>query len=128
MAGRGTDIKLAKDVFEIGGLAVIINEHMENSRVDRHERRSGRQGDPGYSQIFVSLDDYLVKRWSNSNLVGNEKLLTLESSKLENSTLFQRRVKSIVNKAQRVSEETAMVNKKWLMNLKKVLVFSEKNL
>lgn len=63
MAGRGTDIKLAKDVFEIGGLAVIINEHMENSRVDRQLRgRSGRQGDPGYSQIFVSLDDYLVKR------------------------------------------------------------------
>lgn len=112
MAGRDTDIKLAKDVFEIGGLAVIINEHMENSRVDRQLRgRSGRQGDPGYSQIFVSLDDYLVKRWSNSNLVGNEKLLTLESSKLENSTLFQRRVKSIVNKAQRVSEETAMVNR-----------------
>lgn len=112
MAGRGTDIKLAKDVFEIGGLAVIINEHMENSRVDRQLRgRSGRQGDPGYSQIFVSLDDYLVKRWSNSNLVGNEKLLTLESSKLENSTLFQRRVKSVVNKAQRVSEETAMVNR-----------------
>ena len=127
MAGRGTDIKLAKDVFEIGGLAVIINEHMENSRVDRQLRgRSGRQGDPGYSQIFVSLDDYLVKRWSNSNLVGNEKLLTLESSKLENSTLFQRRVKSIVNKAQRVSEETAWVIEKWLMNLKKVLVFSEK--
>ena len=43
--------------------------------------------------------------------MGNEKLLTLESSKLENSTLFQRRVKSIVNKAQRVSEETAMVNR-----------------
>lgn len=86
MAGRGTDIKLAKDVFEIGGLAVIINEHMENSRVDRQLRgRSGRQGDPGYSQIFVSLDDYLVKRWSNSNLVGNEKLLTLESSKLKSS-------------------------------------------
>lgn len=112
MAGRGTDIKLAKDVFEIGGLAVIINEHMENSRVDRQLRgRSGRQGDPGYSQIFVSLDDYLVKRWSNSNLVGNEKLLSMESSKLENSTLFQRRVKSIVNKAQRVSEETAMFNR-----------------
>ncbi|MCR6087203.1 accessory Sec system translocase SecA2 [Staphylococcus aureus] len=112
MAGRGTDIKLAKDVFEIGGLAVIINEHMENSRVDRQLRgRSGRQGDPGYSQIFVSLDDYLVKRWSNSNLVENEKLQSMETTKLENSPLFQRRVKNIVNKAQRVSEETAMVNR-----------------
>ncbi|RIM35068.1 accessory Sec system translocase SecA2 [Staphylococcus caprae] len=112
MAGRGTDIKLAKDVFEIGGLAVIINEHMENSRVDRQLRgRSGRQGDPGYSLIFVSLDDYLVKRWSNSNLVENEKLQSMETTKLENSPLFQRRVKNIVNKAQRVSEETAMVNR-----------------
>ncbi|MFW3527767.1 accessory Sec system translocase SecA2 [Staphylococcus caprae] len=112
MAGRGTDIKLAKDVFEIGGLAVIINEHMENSRVDRQLRgRSGRQGDPGYSKIFVSLDDYLVKRWSNSNLVENEKLQSMETTKLENSPLFQRRVKNIVNKAQRVSEETAMVNR-----------------
>ena len=134
MAGRGTDIKLAKDVFEIGGLAVIINEHMENSRVDRQLRgRSGRQGDPGYSQIFVSLDDYLVKRWSNSNLVGNEKLLTLESSKLENSTLFQRRVKSIVNKAQRVSEETAMVNREMAnefeksISIQRDLVYEERN-
>ena len=47
MAGRDTDIKLAKDVFEIGGLAVIINEHMENSRLGRQlTGRSGRQGDP----------------------------------------------------------------------------------
>lgn len=60
--------------------------------------------------------------------MGNEKLLTLESSKLENSTLFQRRVKSIVNKAQRVSEETAMVNREMANEFEKVLVFSEKNL
>ena len=49
MAGRGTDIKLAQGVHEIGGLAVIINEHMENSRVDRQLRgRAGRQGDLVY--------------------------------------------------------------------------------
>ena len=59
----------------------------------------------------MSLDDYLVKRWSNSNLVENEKLQSMETTKLENSPLFQRRVKNIVNKAQRVSEETAMVNR-----------------
>ena len=60
-------------VYELGGLAVIINEHMENSRVDRQLRgRSGRQGDPGVSQIYVSLDDYIVKRWSNSKLAENE--------------------------------------------------------
>ena len=73
MAGRGTDIKLGSGVYELGGLAVIINEHMENSRVDRQLRgRSGRQGDPGVSQIYVSLDDYIVKRWSNSKLAENK--------------------------------------------------------
>ena len=69
MAGRGTDIKLSKDVHTLGGLTVLINEHMENSRVDRQLRgRAGRQGDPGQSQIFISLDDYLVQRWSDSKL------------------------------------------------------------
>ncbi len=73
MAGRGTDIKLGEVVEALGGLAVIIllYEHMENSRVDRQLRgRSGRQGDPGSSCIYISLDDYLVKRWSDRNLAG----------------------------------------------------------
>ena len=75
MAGRGTDIKLGNGVYELGGLAVIINEHMENSRVDRQLRgRAGRQGDPGQSQIYVSLDDYIVKRWSNTKWANNDKI------------------------------------------------------
>ena len=86
MAGRGTDIKLGSGVYELGGLAVIINEHMENSRVDRQLRgRSGRQGDPGVSQIYVSLDDYIVKRWSNSKLAENEKLKDVDPDKLQDS-------------------------------------------
>ena len=112
MAGRGTDIKLAQGVHEIGGLAVIINEHMENSRVDRQLRgRAGRQGDPGVSQIFVSLDDYIVKKWSQSKLLENDKLNQTSSETLENSKVFQLRVKNIVNKAQTVSEETSIVQR-----------------
>ena len=112
MAGRGTDIKLAQGVHEIGGLAVIINEHMENSRVDRQLRgRAGRQGDPGVSQIFVSLDDYIVKKWSQSKLLENDKLNQISSETLENSKIFQLRVKNIVNKAQTVSEETSIVQR-----------------
>ena len=96
MAGRGTDIKLAQGVHEIGGLAVIINEHMENSRVDRQLRgRAGRQGDPGVSQIFVSLDDYIVKKWSQSKLLENDKLNQTSSETLENSKVFQLRVKTL---------------------------------
>ena len=99
MVGRGTDIKLGSGVYELGGLAVIINEHMENSRVDRQLRgRSGRQGDPGVSQIYVSLDDYIVKRWSNSKLV-KIKLKDVDPDKLQDSPFFRRRVRGIVSKA-----------------------------
>lgn len=112
MAGRGTDIKLGKGVHELGGLAVIINEHMENSRVDRQLRgRSGRQGDPGQSQIYVSLDDYIVKRWSNTKWANNNKIKKIDNQKLQHSPFFRNKVRNIVKKAQRVSEETAMVNR-----------------
>ena len=135
MAGRGTDIKLAQGVHEIGGLAVIINEHMENSRVDRQLRgRAGRQGDPGVSQIFVSLDDYIVKKWSQSKLLENDKLNQTSSETLENSKVFQLRVKSIVNKAQTVSEETSIVQREMAnefeksISVQRDLIYKERNL
>ena len=134
MAGRGTDIKLGSGVYELGGLAVIINEHMENSRVDRQLRgRSGRQGDPGVSQIYVSLDDYIVKRWSNSKLAENEKLKDVDPDKLQNSPFFRRRVRGIVSKAQRVSEETAMMAREMANEFEKSIgiqrdrVYEERN-
>ena len=66
---------------------------MENSRVDRQLRgRAGRQGD-GVSQIFVSLNDYIVKKWSQSKLLENDKLKQTSSEDLENSKVFQLRVK-----------------------------------
>ncbi|MCS4487339.1 accessory Sec system translocase SecA2 [Staphylococcus americanisciuri] len=106
MAGRGTDIKLAEGVKELGGLAVIVSEHMENSRVDRQLRgRSGRQGDPGTSQIYISLDDYVVRRWGKSKLLDSKQLRRIDNETIESSHLFQQRVKHIVTRAQRVSEE-----------------------
>ncbi len=106
MAGRGTDIKLAEGVKALGGLAVIISEHMENSRVDRQLRgRSGRQGDPGTSQIYISIDDYLVKRWGDTKALNMDKLMEMDADTLQNSLVFQRRIKKIVQRAQRVSEE-----------------------
>ena len=61
MAGRGTDIKLGEGVRELGGLAVIGVGRMDNSRSERQTRgRSGRQGDPGFSQYYVSLEDDIV--------------------------------------------------------------------
>lgn len=106
MAGRGTDIKLAEGVKALGGLAVIVSEHMENSRVDRQLRgRSGRQGDPGTSQIYISLEDYVVQRWGKGKLLDYKQLQDFDNETLQNSHFFQQRVKHIVTRAQRVSEE-----------------------
>ena len=66
MAGRGTDIKLGEGVAELGGLYVIGTEHHESRRVDNQLRgRSGRQGDPGETRFFVSLEDTLFRRFAN---------------------------------------------------------------
>ncbi|MDB6041265.1 MAG: SecA domain protein [Verrucomicrobiales bacterium] len=70
MAGRGTDIKLGTGMAEIGGLHVIATERHESGRVDRQLfGRSGRQGDPGSAQAFVSLEDELLRRYLNSILL-----------------------------------------------------------
>ncbi len=68
MAGRGTDIKLGEGVAELGGLRIIGTERHESSRIDNQLRgRSGRQGDPGESKFYLSLEDDLMR------LFGSEK-------------------------------------------------------
>ncbi|MCQ2787292.1 MAG: preprotein translocase subunit SecA, partial [Bacilli bacterium] len=70
MAGRGTDIKLGPGVVELGGLCVFGTERHEARRIDNQLRgRSGRQGDPGFSRFYVSLDDELMKRFANERMV-----------------------------------------------------------
>ena len=70
MAGRGADIKLSQKVIESGGLAIIGTERHDSRRVDRQLRgRSGRQGDPGSSQFFVSLEDNLMKLWAQTEFL-----------------------------------------------------------
>lgn len=69
MAGRGTDIKLSTDVKAAGGLAIIGTERHESRRVDRQLRgRAGRQGDPGSSQFFVSLEDDLMRLFGSDRI------------------------------------------------------------
>ncbi len=70
MAGRGTDIKLSQEVLDSGGLAIIGTERHESRRVDRQLRgRAGRQGDPGSSQFFVSLEDDLMRLFNSDKVV-----------------------------------------------------------
>ncbi|CAI2638701.1 preprotein translocase subunit SecA [Apilactobacillus apinorum] len=71
MAGRGTDIKLGPGVVELGGLAVIGTERHESRRIDNQLRgRSGRQGDPGLSQFYLSLEDDLMRRFGSDKIKG----------------------------------------------------------
>jgi preprotein translocase subunit SecA len=71
MAGRGTDIKLSEEVRKAGGLAIIGTERHESRRVDRQLRgRSGRQGDPGSSQFYVSLEDDLMRLFASDRIAG----------------------------------------------------------
>ena len=71
MAGRGTDIKLGEGVKELGGLAVLGSERHESRRIDNQLRgRSGRQGDPGFSQFYVSLQDDLMVRFGSDRMQG----------------------------------------------------------
>ena len=71
MAGRGTDIKLTEEVRKAGGLAIVGTERHESRRVDRQLRgRSGRQGDPGSSQFFVSLEDELMRLFGSERIAG----------------------------------------------------------
>ena len=71
MAGRGTDIKLGEGVKELGGLAVIGSERHESRRIDNQLRgRSGRQGDPGYSRFYVSVQDELMVRFGSERMEG----------------------------------------------------------
>lgn len=92
MAGRGTDIKLSKEVKEAGGLAIIGTERHESRRVDRQLRgRAGRQGDPGSSVFYVSLEDKLMRLFGSERIakvmdkLGFEEGERIESSMISNS-------------------------------------------
>lgn len=102
MAGRGTDIKLGPGVKELGGLAVLGIGRMGNMRIEGQARgRSGRQGDPGFSQFYVSLEDDIVGE-NNDYLdpyINGEKYIS------------KRRIKTIVNRCQKYADESAVMTR-----------------
>lgn len=113
IAGRGTDIKLGEGVEEIGGLAVIGIGRMGSVRQERQARgRAGRQGDAGTSQFFVSLQDGVVEANGPDNL---EKYI--EGRK----RIGERRLKKIIDKAQKLGEENSMSSRKQSVDYDKVI-------
>jgi len=95
MAGRGTDIKLGDGVKEVGGLAVIGTERHESRRIDNQLRgRSGRQGDPGLSQFYLSMEDELMRRFGSDNLRSMMEKLGMDDDQPIESRMVSRAVES----------------------------------
>jgi len=130
MAGRGTDIKLTKEVKEFGGLAIIGTERHDSRRVDRQLRgRAGRQGDPGSSQFFVSLEDSLMR------LFGSERIAKLmdrmghkDGDVIEHSMI----TKSIERAQKKVEENNFGIRKRLLeyddvMNKQREVIYKRRH-
>ena len=101
MAGRGTDIKLGEGVKELGGLYVIGTERHESRRIDNQLRgRSGRQGDPGVSQFFVSFEDDLMRRFGTEKIKNMLISLGIDGSQAIRSKTFTRSIETAQKKVE----------------------------
>ena len=112
MAGRGTDIKLSKEVKNAGGLAIIGTERHDSRRVDRQLRgRSGRQGDPGSSQFFVSLEDNLMRLFGSDRVAKVMDRMGLEEGEVIQHSMM---TKSIERAQKKVEENNFGIRKRLL--------------
>jgi preprotein translocase subunit SecA len=130
MAGRGTDIKLGPGVKEAGGLAIIGTERHESRRVDRQLRgRAGRQGDPGTSQFYVSLEDDLMRMFGSERIAGlMDKLGYKEGDVIQHSMISN----SIQRAQKKVEENNFGIRKRLLeyddvMNKQRNAVYEKRN-
>ena len=118
MAGRGTDIKLSKEVKDAGGLAIIGTERHDSRRVDRQLRgRAGRQGDPGSSTFYISLEDKLMRLFGSERIAGIVDKLGME----ENEALESSMLSSAIEKAQKKVEENNFGVRKRLLEYDDVM-------
>jgi len=112
MAGRGTDIKLGAGVKELGGLAIIGTERHDSRRVDRQLRgRAGRQGDPGSSQFYVSLEDDLMRLFGSNRIAGVMDRLGLKDGEVIQHSMI---TKSIERAQRKVEENNFGIRKRLL--------------
>ena len=112
MAGRGTDIKLKKEVKDAGGLAIIGTERHESRRVDRQLRgRAGRQGDPGSSQFYVSLEDNLMRLFGSDRIASLMDRMGLEEGEVIQHSMI---TKSIERAQKKVEENNFGIRKRLL--------------
>ncbi len=129
MAGRGTDIKLGKGVKEAGGLAIIGTERHDSRRVDRQLRgRAGRQGDPGSSQFFVSLEDNLMRMFGSGRIANIMDKLGLKEGEVIQHAMI---TKSIERAQKKVEENNFGIRKRLLeyddvMNSQREVIYKKR--
>ncbi|MGB3607035.1 preprotein translocase subunit SecA [Psychroserpens sp.] len=129
MAGRGTDIKLSKEVKEAGGLAIVGTERHDSRRVDRQLRgRAGRQGDPGSSQFYVSLEDNLMRLFGSERIAKMMDKMGLEEGEVIQHSMIS---KSIERAQKKVEENQFGVRKRLLeyddvMNAQREVVYKRR--
>ena len=129
MAGRGTDIKLTDEVKEAGGLAIIGTERHDSRRVDRQLRgRSGRQGDPGSSQFYVSLEDNLMRLFGSERIAKMMDRMGLKEGEVIQHSMIS---KSIERAQKKVEENNFGVRKRLLeyddvMNAQREVVYKRR--
>ena len=129
MAGRGTDIKLSQDVKKAGGLAIIGTERHDSRRVDRQLRgRAGRQGDPGSSQFYVSLEDNLMRLFGSDRVAKIMDKMGLEEGEVIQHSMM---TKSIERAQKKVEENNFGVRKRLLeyddvMNAQREVVYKRR--
>lgn len=118
MAGRGTDIKLGEGVKEAGGLAIIGTERHDSRRVDRQLRgRAGRQGDPGSSQFFVSLEDDLMRKFGSERIAKLMDRMGLKEGEVIQHSMISRSIE----RAQKKVEENNFGSRKHLLEYDDVM-------
>ncbi|MFC3886463.1 accessory Sec system translocase SecA2 [Bacillus songklensis] len=118
MAGRGTDIKLGEGVEELGGLFVLGTERHESRRIDNQLKgRSGRQGDPGRSQFFISLEDDMFRRFAKEELEKMEKQLQTN----EDGLVLNKKIGEFVDRVQRICEGSNYSMREYNLKLDNVI-------
>ena len=129
MAGRGTDIKLSDDIRALGGLCVVGTERHESRRIDNQLRgRSGRQGDPGYTQFFVSMKDDLMVRFGSDRIGAMMETMGLGDQAIQSKTF----TKSIGTAQKRVEGNNFDIRKSLLqyddvMNNQREIIYDKRN-
>lgn len=130
MAGRGTDIKLGEGVHELGGLHILGTERHESRRIDNQLRgRAGRQGDPGSSQFFLSLQDELMRRFGSENIMNMMDRLGMEEDTPIESKMVSRAIESAQKRVEGNNFDVRRVVLQYddVMNQQRTVIYKQRN-